>query len=152
MPPFPGKAAVVLTSLNLLVACSTVGTDIVARGLAVNGSPDTVGAVALEPVTSDVRTIGDPPPATAVDLTDRTEDLTPSATTEDQSNDPNRLICRKVERVGTHRRVQVCYTAAQREEMREAAREVMLRQDGVRPDAKTLNQLERLGNQFPGGF
>jgi hypothetical protein len=137
----------VLGSVFVLTACAGQRFDPAAQGVA--------AGAALAPVTTAAATIGEPPaepPADpTVDLTDQPEELT-ATTPEDRSEDPNRLVCRKMQRVGTHRRVEVCYTVAELEAMREETQRVMLRDDSARATNAALEQREQAINNRLGGF
>ena len=134
---------IVLGSVFVLTACAGQRFDAAAQGVA--------AGAALAPVTTAAATIGEPPADPTVDLTDQPEELT-ATTPEDRSEDPNRLVCRKMQRVGTHRRVEVCYTVAELEVMREEAQRVMLRDDSARATNAALEQREQAINNRLGGF
>ena len=103
----------------LVVLAGCAGTSIEPEQLVADNTlaaAETAASQTLEPIRTNLAVV------------DRSEALTAfeDRTTEDRSEDPNRMICRRMQRLGTHRKVRVCYTQAELDAMHEQARKIML--------------------------
>ncbi len=89
--------------------------------------------------------------STSLAVVDVSEEVPPleEPTTEDRSDNPNRVICRKVQVVGTHRRKEVCHTVAELEAMQAEAQR-LLRESGRGVSDGRAEAIERRASQALG--